>query len=218
LNSSPKWSIALAAIFASAVPRVAASEPIHLHTLDSPSVTVASAAAVGVTAIALSAFPHLLSRADYRNISDTGAITYLAVGVLDPLFQDGKSGGRHSLRIADALVVSGGITEFLKLTVRERRPASSSTDSFPSGHTDAAFCVAAMQSSFHPHQAALWYAGATFIAASRLSLRRHYVQDVLAGAVIGTLTARWELSRDRGLLITPWLKRGSEGIAFVVHF
>ncbi len=194
------------------------AEPAHFSTLDSSKVTVPSIAAIGVTAITLSAFPHLLTRADYRNISDVGTYSYLSIGVLDPLFLDGKSGGRHALRIADALVVSGGITEFLKLTVRERRPAATSTDSFPSGHTDAAFCVAAMQSAFHPRQAAWWYTGATLIGASRLSLRRHYVQDVLAGAVIGTLTARWELSRDRGLLITPWLKRGSSGIGFAYRF
>ncbi len=194
------------------------AEPATLRTLDSNSVTVASGAAIGVTAISLISFPHLLSRADYRNISDVGTDTYLSFGVLDPLFLDGRAGGRHALRIADALVVSGGITEFLKLTVRERRPATAATDSFPSGHTDAAFCIATMQSAFHPHQAAWWFTGATMIAASRLSLRRHYVQDVLAGAVIGSLTARWELSRDRGLLITPWLKRGSTGIAFALHF
>ncbi|MDA8077056.1 MAG: phosphatase PAP2 family protein [Actinomycetota bacterium] len=70
-------------------------------------------------------------------------------------------------------------------TLREvlpvRSPASSS---FPSGHTLAAFCTAAvLPDSLPARRAAFTFAAA--VAASRVHLRVHHTSDVLGGAVIG---------------------------------
>ncbi len=62
-----------------------------------------------------------------------------------------------------------------------RSPASSS---FPSGHTLAAFCTAAVLPDGVPARRAA-FAFAAFVAASRVHLRAHHASDVLGGAIIG---------------------------------
>ncbi len=65
-----------------------------------------------------------------------------------------------------------------------RRPTSSS---FPSGHTLAAFCSAAVLSRpGHRGANASLYAMAALIGASRIHLRDHHASDVAGGMVIGT--------------------------------
>jgi membrane-associated phospholipid phosphatase len=146
-----------------------------------------------------------------RFASGTGNILFLGVGTLLPLIEDGKNGQNHALRTADSLLTSTLITEALKAIVREKRPDGGARNSFPSGHATAAFAVATMQAHYHPNQALLWYAGATAISYSRVKLRRHYTQDVLAGAAIGFLTARFEIKQPRGLLLSPFIRNRREG-------
>jgi undecaprenyl-diphosphatase len=65
-----------------------------------------------------------------------------------------------------------------------RRPTSSS---FPSGHTLAAFCSAAVLSRpGHRGANAGLYAVAALIGASRIHLRDHHASDVVGGVAIGT--------------------------------
>ena len=146
--------------------------------------------------------------------SGSGNIIYLAAGLGLPLLSDGANGTRHSLRVADSLLVSLALTESLKNLVHEKRPDSNEHDSFPSGHATAAFAVATMESGLHPHQAPYWYLGATLISASRVRLRRHNVGDVLAGAAIGAGTARIELSQSHGLLLSPFITPDGHGMGF----
>lgn len=141
--------------------------------------------------------------------SGAGSLIYLGSGIVLPLLEDGKQGTGHTLRTIDALGTSVLFSEGLKLAVGERRPDSHAHDSFPSGHATAAFAVATTESHFHPKQAWFWYGGATLIAASRVTLHRHYIHDVLAGAGLGYLTARWELSQRRGLILAPVIEPDS---------
>lgn len=76
--------------------------------------------------------------------------------------------------------------------------------------------MATVESEFHPKQAILWYAGATYISYSRVRLNRHYTQDVIAGAALGYLTARLELARPRGLLLSPLIGRDSRAVGLQV--
>jgi undecaprenyl-diphosphatase len=65
-----------------------------------------------------------------------------------------------------------------------RAPKSSS---FPSGHTLAAFCSAAVLSRpGHRAANASLYAAAGLISVSRIHLRAHHASDVAGGIVIGT--------------------------------
>jgi membrane-associated phospholipid phosphatase len=60
-------------------------------------------------------------------------------------------------------------------------------DSFPSGHATSVFAVACAFAYFYPRLRWPLYLLAMCIALGRLYLDRHYVSDVLAGALIGTV-------------------------------
>lgn len=61
--------------------------------------------------------------------------------------------------------------------------------SFPSGHTITAFSVAVTLSLFYPELMPGLLFCAVSVAASRILLGMHFLSDVLAGALIGTLLA-----------------------------
>jgi undecaprenyl-diphosphatase len=65
------------------------------------------------------------------------------------------------------------------------------TYSFPSGHATTSFGLAWLVAIAYPYAfaQALVYAGATTIGLSRVVLREHYLFDVVAGAILGTLVA-----------------------------
>lgn len=88
----------------------------------------------------------------------------------------------------------------LKNTCKRRRPfhvvaamapflKPSDEFSFPSGHTTAAFLFATAASHFFPALTLLLFIWAALIGLSRVMLRVHFVSDVLAGMLLGTLIA-----------------------------
>ncbi len=185
----------------------------------SPAASVASS---GQADVHLSAATSTSKPAWAKFASNTGNLIFLGAGTLLPLVEDGHNGNQHALRVADAVISATLLTEGLKRVFREKRPDANSRDSFPSGHATAAFAVATMQAHFHPNQAIFWYAGASAIAYSRVKLRRHYNQDILAGAAVGILTARAEISQSRGLLLFPFIhgerKASTSGVAVSINF
>jgi len=75
------------------------------------------------------------------------------------------------------------------LVVQALSPLLNPSDefSFPSGHTAAAFMMAYVISVFFPAATVLLYLWASLVGMSRVMLRVHFVSDVCAGAVLGTL-------------------------------
>lgn len=163
---------------------------------------------------------HSTSRDINNFLSGTGAIIYGVAAVGLPLIEDGRAGRSNTLRTAEAFGVSELFSEGLKRLVKEKRPDTSAHDSFPSGHATGAFSLAAVEAALHPRQAPLWYGGATLISASRVFLHRHTVGDVVAGALLGYGTARWELAQPHGLILTPWINPAghSAGLALAARF
>ena len=100
-----------------------------------------------------------------------------------------------------------GLVEFgLKHAVGRPRPApvlpllGPELDSFPSGHATSVFAVATAIASFYPGLHWPLYALAGAISLGRVYLARHYLSDVIAGAVIGLVIASLVvMRRQRGL-------------------
>jgi membrane-associated phospholipid phosphatase len=87
--------------------------------------------------------------------------------------------------LVEAQAVAGMLTQGLKVSVHRVRPDGGNF-SFPSGHSSAAFATATvLRQRFGWPLGAAAYAGATYVALSRMSERRHYFSDVLTGAAIG---------------------------------
>lgn len=88
----------------------------------------------------------------------------------------------------------------LKNAIRRHRPCHgivgvaaliepSDKFSFPSGHTAAAFVFASVLAAFYPAFAIPVFALAVLIGLSRVMLGVHYPGDILAGAVLGLVSA-----------------------------
>jgi len=117
---------------------------------------------------------------------------------------------QFSKAFATTMVVTSG----LKLITRKYRPrsltgSSLSEQSFPSGHTSAAFSGAAfINTRYGPWWGIPSYAAALFTAYSRVQADAHFVDDVTAGAAVGMLS-NW-------LFVTPQSWSGKYNIMPIV--
>ena len=91
------------------------------------------------------------------------------------------------------------LTTILKKTVRERRPNNStSTESFPSGHTSSAFSGATfIHKKYGIEYAIPAYLGAIYTGYSRVHAQKHYTHDVVAGALLG-MGLSWYFTSSKG--------------------
>ena len=67
-------------------------------------------------------------------------------------------------------------------------------NSFPSGHSQAAFSIAAVLSGYYKKRWLLFYLLAGLAAFSRVYIGVHYPFDIIAGSVIGYLSAKLVLT------------------------
>ncbi len=99
-----------------------------------------------------------------------------------------------------AFAIELSLYKILKNTIRRERPCrvmanvtekiqASDRFSFPSGHTAGAFLMATMAYFFFPAFAPLMFAWACAIGFARIFLGVHYPTDILAGALLGMLSA-----------------------------
>ncbi len=98
-------------------------------------------------------------------------------------------------------IIYASVTNALKYTVCEPRPMEARRNSFPSGHTGASFLGAELlRQEYGPWVGLAGYTVATATGVMRIVEGRHWLNDVLAGAGIGILSARageWLLPFNR---------------------
>lgn len=160
----------------------------------------------------------------YTNLAYTGAFA-TAGYFADPKYYE------NAKAMFWASAFSGLTAQALKAIVQEPRPKpnyddpnskSSSKASFPSGHTTSAFTFASVVQQYHGWG---WgvpaYAMATLTGWSRMNDNKHYLHDVVFGAILGTTygigvshlykKAREDKSSEtHSWLIVPMENRGAE--------
>ncbi len=120
--------------------------------------------------------------------------------------------------LVEAQIVSGALTQALKVTIARARPRGTARHSFPSGHTSATFATAAvLQQRFGWRVGIPAYAAAAYVGISRVSEDEHYFSDVIFGAAVGIASARTvDLGRKARLRMSPYIARGGAAIMFAV--
>lgn len=116
---------------------------------------------------------------------------------------------RHSFRervvaTATAYAAMGIMVNTTKYAINEKRPDSGALNSFPSGHTATAFMGAELvREEYGTGYGIGAYTLAAGIAFMRLYNDRHWLNDIIAGAGVGILSARigyWLLPWERKIL------------------
>jgi len=134
-------------------------------------------AAHGTTMIVGAVMLYLYGRHASRRLQDLGASLFIGLATAGITVQIIKHLiGRARPRVTDKLMIIGP-------------SLAGSYDSFPSGHTAMAFCLAAIVSHHYPKYRAVAYAFAVFEGFARIDSTSHFPGDVLGGAILGTLIA-----------------------------
>lgn len=113
------------------------------------------------------------------------------------------------------------ITHSLKYAVNKPRPDGNGYQSFPSGHTSAAFQGAAfLQQRYGLKYGLPAYLAATFVGYSRIEGEsdKHDLIDVSVGAAIGILSNTYFTTRYKNTQIRPLAENGFYGITFSRHW
>lgn len=130
---------------------------------------------------------HFFHADDY--IQYLPALTYLTFGSIGI---ESKNGFKERIVVeATAYIAMTALTNIGKYSFKEKRPDSAARNSFPSGHTATVFTGAElMREEYGPGMGIGAYSIAFGVAFLRLYNGRHWLNDVIAGAGIGILSAR----------------------------
>ncbi len=100
------------------------------------------------------------------------------------------------------------------------RPDKSENDSFPSNHAANAFAAATTLNIRYGYQVGLpAYGIATLVGVGRIKADRHYLQDVVAGAIIGSASAWFFTERfDSNVQVLPWVTSRELGVTLALRW
>ena len=120
--------------------------------------------------------------------------------------------------LSEALLLSMGIDVITKLSFRRQRPDGGNFG-FPSAHATAAFTAAGVLTTFYGWKAGVpSYALASLVSISRVDSYKHFLSDVVMGAVLGSVigvgTARFHKKEHPNFFLTPQVSRNNASIGF----
>lgn len=117
-------------------------------------------------------------------------------------------------------VLNGLYTTALKLGINRQRP-NGGRYSYPSGHTSSAFAAAGVvYSQFGRTWGIPAFAAAGYVGLSRLQEGKHYLSDVVAGGILGTLISlklAGRRNRRRKLSVSPARIGNATGFSLAYH-
>lgn len=139
----------------------------------------------------------------WRTAGRVGEVGLVAVALGKTVAEADGAGARQ---FAFGIGTTVASTEVLKRLVGSERPNGRDDRSFPSGHTSISFAAAG-----HLHARYGWEWGApaivvaSFVGLSRVEAREHRWEDVIAGALLGTVSAHaFSSPHHSGVRLLPW--------------
>jgi membrane-associated phospholipid phosphatase len=124
---------------------------------------------------------------------------------------------RVGAELVQAQLMAEGLTMIFKESGRRSRPQGTGF-SFPSGHTTVTFASATvLQRQFGWKVGLPAYAVASYVAASRVEMKRHYLSDVAFGAALGIVAGRTvPIGHGHALTLTPMASPSGVGAQFTL--
>ena len=118
-------------------------------------------------------------------------------------------------------IIMTAVTQGIKYTVNEQRPDSDKKNSFPSGHSATAFMGAELlRQEYGPWVGAAGYVVASGVGVMRILNGRHWLNDVVAGAGIGILSAKageWLLPFNRRWMGLDKHRKGTAAVVLPTY-
>lgn len=131
------------------------------------------------------------------------------------LYYDNEEGQKQFYK---SFASNAVLTYGLKYSINRQRPNGES-HSFPSGHTSATFQSASFIHKRYGLKYALpAYIGATFVGYTRVSSNNHHSSDVLAGAIIGSLSSFYFTTPYKNLKIEPIVMSSGYGVTMKINW
>jgi len=131
--------------------------------------------------------PFYLKDKDRSSIERTGDFFQMVIpiaGLGYTYYADDVSGRKQ---FWSSYLSSLSLTYFLKYTINKERPNGHCCESFPSGHTASAFAGAMfIQKRYGSKYGIPSLILASFVGYSRVHAKKHFWEDVIAGALIST--------------------------------
>ena len=126
---------------------------------------------------------------DEELIEEVGDYTQLATPVAAFAVPVLKGDWWGAVQFGASFITAVGSVQIAKALIEEWRPNLSNPDSYPSGHTTAAFSGAAfLYSRYGPYWGIPAYALALYTGFSRVYASKHYLDDVIAGAGLAMIS------------------------------
>jgi membrane-associated phospholipid phosphatase len=130
-----------------------------------------------------------------------------------------EKGNEGTYQFLKAFVTSQVLVHELKELTDKTRPNGKCCNSFPSGHASASFTSAAFIHDRYGWEYAIpAYIASSYVSYSRVYADKHFVKDVLAGAVVGLLSGFYFTDKYENVKIIPTIKDKQVGIYFSMTF
>jgi membrane-associated phospholipid phosphatase len=159
---------------------------------------------------------YCIAGADYvqaaGSIETAGDVLMIALPTAAAGLTLGFRDGQGALELGKSAALALGVTYVLNYTIDAKSP-NGDNRSFPSAHTSISFSSAEfMRKRYGWNYGIPAYVAATFVAYSRLESDQHYTRDVIAGAVIGIVSAYLFTEPYKGWQIQPDVDHAYYGV------
>lgn len=157
----------------------------------------------------------------YGNVMQIALPAAAAVTIAADDGMHGRSDA-NLVHLAKNFAFLNSVVDVSKFTLRERRPAPHNHNytSFPSGHTASAFAGAAMfiHQYHNPWLRVGALVAASLVGFSRVDSHYHHVQDVLAGAALGSSIMLLPSSDSMRINLAPTGAADGMMVAYTMQF